>query len=130
MIELRWNADLLAKIFGVVFIAIGILGFVPNPLVWQTGVFQVNAAHNWVHIISGAIFLIGAYANVPVMTIRWMAVLYAILAIIGFVIPQHMLFGVIEMNLADRWLHVVLAAVLLFVGFLAPARETFGRVRM
>jgi len=33
MIERHWNADLLAKIFGVVFLAVGLLGFAPNPIV-------------------------------------------------------------------------------------------------
>ena len=66
----------------------------------------------------------GAYAKRPVITIRIMAVVYAIVAILGFVIQDKMLFGVIEMNLADRWLHLALAAVLLLVGFLAPTRES------
>jgi hypothetical protein len=35
-----------AKTFGYVFVAIGVLGFVPNPLVSADGLFQVNATHN------------------------------------------------------------------------------------
>lgn len=124
MIERRWNPNLMATIIGVIFVLVGLLGFVQNPLVSDTGVFRVNDAHNWVHIISGAIFLAGAFFKVPAMTIRLMAVLYALIAIIGFATPDNMLFGVIEMNLADRWLHVALAAALLLVGFLTPARET------
>jgi hypothetical protein len=35
-----------AKTFGYVFVAIGVLGFVPNPLVSADGLFQLNATHN------------------------------------------------------------------------------------
>jgi hypothetical protein len=44
MIERRWNADLIAKVLGVVFLAVGLLGFTPNPLASETGLFQVNGA--------------------------------------------------------------------------------------
>ena len=30
MIERHWNADLLAKIFGFIFILVGIAGFIPQ----------------------------------------------------------------------------------------------------
>jgi hypothetical protein len=124
MIERHWNADLLAVIFGLIFLAVGLIGFINNPLVSETGVFRVNDAHNVVHLVSGFIFLAGAAMHVPVMTIRVMAVLYALLTIVGFAVHDRMLFGVIEMNVADHWLHLVIAAVLLLVGFLTPARET------
>ena len=56
-------------------------------------------------------------------TIRAIAVLYTIVAIIGFAIPDDMLFGVVAMNMADRWLHAAFAAALLLVGFMTPAHE-------
>ena len=124
MIERHWNADLLAIIFGLIFLVVGLLGFINNPIVSETGVFRVNDAHNVVHLVSGVIFLAGAAMRAPVMTIRVMAVLYALLTIVGFAVHDRLLFGAIEMNVADRWLHLVIAAVLLLVGFLAPARET------
>jgi hypothetical protein len=123
MIERHWNADLLAKFFAFVFIVVGIVGFIPNPLVSETGVFQVNEAHNLIHIVTGLLFLAGAYFGQSAWTIRGIAVLYAIVAIIGFAMPENMLFGAIAMNMADRWLHAALAAVLLLVGFATPAHE-------
>jgi uncharacterized membrane protein len=104
MIERHWNADLLAKIFGFLFILVGIAGFIPNPLVSESGVFRVNEAHNLIHIVTGVLF-------------------FAIVAILGFVFPDNMLFGIVAMNMADRWLHAALAAVLLLVGFVTPAHE-------
>jgi hypothetical protein len=130
MIERHWNADLLAKIFGVVFLAVGLLGFAPNPIVSPTGVFEVNEAHNIVHIATGVAFLAGAMLGAPVITIRVIAVLYALVAIIGFVMPGSMLLNIVAINMADRWLHAVLAAVLLLVGFLAPAPESMRHARM
>jgi phage shock protein PspC (stress-responsive transcriptional regulator) len=130
MIERHWNADLLAYIFGFIFIAVGIAGFFPNPIVWSTGVFQVNEAHNLIHIVTGILFLAGAYFGASVWTIRAIAVLYTIVAIIGFVIPDNMLFGLVAMNAPDRWLHAALAAVLLLVGFVTPAHEPLRQAHM
>ncbi|HXY59044.1 MAG TPA: DUF4383 domain-containing protein [Methylocystis sp.] len=124
MIERRWTADLLATIFGLIFLAVGLLGFTNNPIVSAIGFFAVNDAHNWVHVASGLIFLAGAVLRIPAITIRVMAALYLIVAITGFVITDRMMFGLVEMNVADRWLHLAIAAVLLFVGFMAPARES------
>ena len=70
MIESRWNADFIATILGVVFVAIGLLGFVPNPIVYDGGYFHVNAAHNFVHLITGALLLLSPYFGVPVLMIR------------------------------------------------------------
>ena len=130
MIERHWNADLLAKIFGFIFIAVGIAGFIPNPLVSETGVFQVNEAHNLIHIATGVLFLAAAFMDASVWTIRAIAVLYTVVAIIGFVIPDNMLLGVVAMNMADRWLHAALAAVLLLVGFMTPAHEPMRQAHL
>ena len=86
-----------------VFVAVGILGFFPNPLVSPTGLFAVNTAHNLVHLISGAVLLAGAYALV---------------AVLGLVMGGPMLLGLVAMNAADHWLHVALAVVILAAGFL------------
>jgi hypothetical protein len=49
-----------AVLFGIVFLLVGILGFVPGvaPDQMLFKIFHVNAAHNIVHIGSGIIFLI------------------------------------------------------------------------
>jgi len=49
-----------AVLFGIVFLLVGILGFVPaatnNEMLF--GTFHVNTAHNFVHLASGIIFLL------------------------------------------------------------------------
>lgn len=54
------NARLVSLILGSVFILVGLVGFTPNPLVSETGLFAVNSAHNLVHIITGGAFVVGA----------------------------------------------------------------------
>ena len=48
-------AKTLALLFGVVFLLIGILGFVPAvaPNEMLLNIFHVNAAHNAVHLLTG-----------------------------------------------------------------------------
>ena len=123
------NAKSAAIAFGVLFLIVGVLGFVPNPIVSLTGMFQVNDLHNLFHIGVGIILLMGAYAGAgafgPGMALRFCGAVYAILAVMGFFLPGNLIFGMIAMNMADHWLHATLAVVLLLAGFvLAPSRET------
>lgn len=77
----------IAMLFGYVFLAVGALGFVMNPTLI---LFGVNGLHNLVHIASGAVLLIGAYAaggrNARTVNIVFGAV-YLLVALLGFVAP-------------------------------------------
>src|SRR6478609_6014066 len=116
------SAKTVALVLGVVFIIVGVLGYISNPLVGQYGIFVTNNPHNLVHIISGIFLLIGVYtALTPSMALKILGVVYAIVAVLGFVMMKgDMLFG-IQMNMLDHWLHVVLAIVILAAGFGLPA---------
>ena len=109
------KADLLAKIFGFAFILVGIVGFIPDPLISETGFFQVNEARITSSIWSRALLPWPAPAG-RVVDIRAIAVLYTIVDP-ACAIPSNPLFGAVAMNVADHWLHAALAAVLLLVGF-------------
>ena len=52
------NTRTVSLLFGVIFVAVGILGFTPNGLVSEDGIFAVNAVHNLVHILTGMVFLV------------------------------------------------------------------------
>ncbi len=114
------NAKTAALVIGVVFLAVGILGFFPNPLVSPTGLFAVNTAHNLVHIVSGLVLLAGVYTGLGAsLALKIVGIVYAIVAVLGLVSGGGtMLLGVIAMNGADHWLHVALAVVILAAGFL------------
>ena len=59
-------AKTLALVFGVVFLLIGILGFVPAlaPNEMLLNIFHVNAAHNVVHLLTGVVALLAGMSGV------------------------------------------------------------------
>ena len=117
-----------AILFGIVFLAVGILGFVPGITTDQMllGIFMVNPAHSMVHIASGVIFLIAGMAGAGAsrMWFRIFGIIYAIVAILGFMTPNGLLLGLITNNPADTWIHVILAVAMLFFGFVAKETAT------
>lgn len=114
----------LAQVFGVVLLLVGILGFIPGVTTEDgllLGIFQVNAAHNIVHILTGLVGLWAAssgYASSKVF-LQVFGVVYALVAILGFVYGDEPILGFIASNMADTWLHVVIALVALYGGFVA-----------
>jgi hypothetical protein len=114
------TARLAAIVIGIVFVLVGLLGFVNNPVL---GLFQVNPLHNLIHIISGVVLLAGAFSSLgSSMALKIIGVVYALVAILGFfaVNADGMLLGLIPVNSADQWLHVVLAVVILVAAFGLP----------
>ena len=118
-----------ALIIGIIFIVVGLLGFVPNPLVSPTGLFAVNTAHNLIHLLTGIVIIAGAYSAFGARnTLLIFGAVYAVVAIAGF-IPAlmtggNMLLGFIHVNDADKWLHVLLAIVILAAGYYLPNERT------
>ncbi len=113
------SAKTIANVFGATFILVGILGFVPNPVVSPTGIFVVNGMHNMVHLLTGLAFLFGSNLGYARNTTFGIGVYYVLVAILGFLTKSDMLLGIIHINTADRWLHVMLAVVILVGGLLA-----------
>ena len=120
----------MAVLFGVVFLVVGALGFVPAVTKddMLLGIFHVNAAHNVVHLLSGAVALFCGMAGVGASRnyFRIFGVVYGAVAVLGFLNPgEHtMLLGLISNNTADTWLHVGIAAVSLILGFMPASAET------
>jgi hypothetical protein len=107
-----------------VFILVGILGFIPNPLVGADAVFATNTAHDLVHLVSGAALLVGALAlEQSRRTLQVVGIVYAIIAVLGL-FSGDMLLGFIHVNTADLWLHVLLAIVLIAAGWTLPESAT------
>lgn len=77
----------IAMIFGYVFLAVGVLGFMMDPTLI---LFGVNALHNVVHLASGAVLLTGAYmaggAHARTVNTAFGAV-YLLVAVLGFAAP-------------------------------------------
>jgi hypothetical protein len=115
------NARNAAILFGVVFLLVGILGYVPNPIVGPSGIFATNSLHNVIHLVSGIALLAGAYTSIgSSMMLKIVGVVYGLVAICGFfLVMDGMMMGV-AINEADKWLHVALAGAILAAGFLLP----------
>jgi hypothetical protein len=110
-----------AILFGLVFLAVGILGFVPSITKDEMllGIFHVNLAHNIVHLASGAVFLLCGMAGAgPSRTFfRIFGIVYAAVAALGFYYGDQPILGIISNNTPVIWLHVALAVVMLIIGF-------------
>lgn len=126
-----------ALVYGVVFLLVGVAGFVPGlvtePMGTEAsetaaahgrlfGLFPVNALHNLVHIAFG-IWGIAAYRSLSGARFyaRAVAVVYAIFAIMGLIPVLNTVFGLVPLYSHDIWLHVLLAAVAAYFGWGARA---------
>jgi hypothetical protein len=116
----------LGVVMGGLFLFGGVLGFVPGVVKdgMYLGIFMVNPPHNLMHIFSGIVFLIGSmFGAKPARA--WFQIFgtfYALLAGIGFVVGDAMIFGLISNNQYDAWGHTGLALIMLVIGFM-PAPQ-------
>ena len=115
-------AKTLATIFGVVFVLIGLLGFVGNSLVGSGAIFEADTAHNLVHLALGLILLVVALWA-PARSVLWLKIIgaiYLFIALLGFVLTPSMgtLLGLISVNGSDNWLHLVFGIALMAAGYL------------
>jgi hypothetical protein len=110
-------------LFGVVFVVVGILGFIENPIVGDNGYFVTNTVHDLVHLISGILFLIIGFsaAGSSSSALIIFGVVYALVAILGF-FAETTILGLVAINFADNILHVVLALAFLIAGFATKSK--------
>lgn len=122
-------------VFGAIYVLVGILGFLGDPIVTQgshadmpsadgnlLGIFPINAIHNVVHLLIGAILLYGATSVRTAVTVaRGVAITYAIVGVLGLFVPDT--FGLMPNGGADVFLHFATAAVLYGVTFLEDRRD-------
>jgi hypothetical protein len=117
----------IAQLFGIVFIAVGVLGFFATGMDMTAdlvsarkllGIFPVNALHNIVHIAIGVWGLLAARSWAGAKSFAAIAgALYLVLAGLGLVAPDT--FGLIPIGGNNVWLHALLGATLAAVGFTA-----------
>ena len=113
-----------ALVIGIIFIAVGLLGFVSNPIIGDSGdaIFHADTVHDMVHIISGALFVLVAMAA-PAFSGTFLIVfgiVYLVIGLIGFANfgGQGMgkVLGFLHVNGADNYLHIALGIVILLLG--------------
>jgi hypothetical protein len=116
--------------FGIVFLVIGLGGFLPFLVTKDSmgmslllGIFMVGALHNVIHLASGIGALVGSRsAQYAKLYFQIFGLVYALVTVVGFVQGNTVL-GILPVNLADNFLHLVIAAVSLYLGF-GPVGET------
>ncbi|MCC6586409.1 MAG: DUF4383 domain-containing protein [Bryobacterales bacterium] len=119
----------LAMFWGVIFVAVGLLGFVPNPIVGPNAYFDTDVAHNAAHILLGLLLVVTTRTNALARNgLFIVGAIYLLLAILGFATVgnegQGHLLGLVHINGRDNWLHLVIA-VALFGSGLAHPRTRF-----
>lgn len=115
----------LAKVFGVVFILIGILGFIPGITSdgHLLGIFEVDAVHNIIHLLTGIIaFAVASSVHGSRVFFKVFGIIYALVMILGFVTGD--VLGLIHVNLADNVLHLIIAVVALWAGFMSGSDDS------
>ena len=126
------NTRTFALIFGIVFLAVGIAGFIPgllhpvdHPDVTVNafegdllGLFPVNVLHNIVHVIFGIWGLL-AYRSLggSIGYAKAVAIIYAVFTVMGFIPGLDTLFGLVPLFGNDIWLHALLALVAAYFGW-------------
>jgi Domain of unknown function (DUF4383) len=133
------NIHLFARIFGAVFLVVGIAGFIPG--ITQPhdhpglavgaasglvlGLFPVNILHNLVHIAFGVWGLFAAgNVNGARLYARVVAISYALLTVLGLIPATNTVFGLVPIYGHDVWLHALLAAIAAYFGFAPQAART------
>src|SRR5215204_671948 len=119
------NTKTAAIVLGIVFIAVGLLGFISNPIIGdsETAIFHADTVHSMVHIISGALFLIVALfapASTSIV-LKVFGVVYFLLGVLGLINigteGMGTLLGFLHVNGADNFLHIALGVVIFLAGF-------------
>lgn len=127
----RTNVQTAALAFGVVFLLVGVMGFIPGVTsnydqlsfaghhseAKLLGIFQVSALHNIVHLLFGIAGI--AFAR-TVSAARnyliWGGVVYALLLLYGLFIGHDSAANFVPLNTADNWLHAFLAVAMIGSG--------------
>jgi len=135
-------AKTICKLLGIVFILVGIIGFLAPGLLGM----HLSLAHNLVHIISGALALYFGYAGTLAGARLFcivFGIVYLLLGVAGYLAGQsgaHTLAGVpaahhgsgdssllavlpgsLELGSMDHLVHILLGLVFLIGGFLTKA---------
>jgi hypothetical protein len=124
------TAKAAALLIGVIFIAVGALGFIDNPIIGESenAIFHADQVHNGVHLGTGLLFVLvalGAPASASALMIIF-GLVYLAIGVIGVVNYGTdgfgKLFGILNVNGADNLLHIGLGLLIMVMGFATRRR--------
>jgi len=117
------NTKTSSLIIGIIFVAVGLLGYTSNPIIGETGaVFHADSVHNMVHIVSGVLFILIALAapGLAATFCKVFGVVYFLLGVLGLInigtSGMGTLLGFLHVNGADNLLHMALGIVIFLAG--------------
>jgi hypothetical protein len=125
-------------IIGILFLAAGVLGFVPALLAppadsappvsitgfygYLMGLFPVNFMHNLVHLAIGAWGIAASRSVGGARTYsKSLAVFYGVLAVMGLIPGLNTMFGLVPIHGHDVWLHAGTAILAAYFGWIWKA---------
>ncbi len=127
-----------ALIAGIIYLLVGIAGFFPALLTAPDtahnvtlgvlhgdllGLFPVNIAHTLVHLGLGAWGVAATRTDAAaVVYARSLAVIFAVLAVMGLFPGLNTVFGLLPLHSHDIWLHAGTAAVAAYFGWYASQK--------
>ena len=132
-----------AAVVGIVFLLVGVLGFVPGVTTSYSelafaghhsqaqllGLFQVSVLHNAVHLAFGVAGLV--MAKTPLRARNYLfygALVYAVLFFYGIVVDYESSANIVPVDDADNVLHFMLAAGMLTLSFVLDRGPGWTRV--
>lgn len=128
-----------ALVVGVVFLVVGVLGFVPGITTSYDslgaaghesealllGIFQVSILHNVVHLLFGVAGILLARRSDTARTYLLAGgAIYLVLWVYGLVVGHDSAANFVPLNSADNWLHLLLGAGMIALGLLTTRRAT------
>jgi Domain of unknown function (DUF4383) len=117
------NIQRAALVVGVVFLLVGVLGFIPGATAdfdamefaghesgaKLLGIFQVSVLHNIVHLLFGVVGLLAARsASASYGFLLVGGLVYLGLFVYGLLVDELSQANFVPLNMADDWLHLVL----------------------
>lgn len=139
----RTPVQIAAMAFGIVFLLVGVLGFVPGITnvdqlefaghqsdALLLGMFNVSVLHNLVHLAFGLAGLVMSRA--PSQARNFLVgggIVYAVLWLYGLLIDHNSEANFVPVNDADNWLHLVLAVAMIALGVALGRGVARNRVR-
>lgn len=132
----RTPVQIVALVYGVVFILAGIAGFVPGITsdygslqfaghesgAMLLGIFQVSVLHNVIHLLYGIAGLALARTAVGARQyLLWGGVVYLVVWLYGLLVAEDAAANVVPLNSADDWLHLALGITMVGLSFLPRA---------
>lgn len=138
----RSPVQVVAAVVGVVFLLVGIAGFVPGITTHYSdlsfaghgsgakliGLFQVSVLHNLIHLAFGVAGL--AMSRTAASSRAYLiggGIVYAIVWLYGLFFHGTSAANFVPLNTADNWLHLVLAVGMILLGLVLGGRAATRR---